>query len=343
MHTPMSEAAQILVRTDVDLKTFREEIEPGGEPVVLKGVVAHWPAVRAARESPRALADHIRRFDRGRAPNVIELPAAAKGRLFYRDDMSGLNFKRYAAPIGATLDRLLSLQDDPDPVSVFIESMVTADFLPEFAAAHPMPLVDPAHGPRIWIGNRITVQTHYDLLYNIACVVGGRRRFTLFPPAQVANLYMGPLDFTPAGAPVSMVPLKDPDLVRYPKFAEALRHAASVELEPGDGIYIPYAWWHHVESLTPFNVLVNYWWNTAPRLGSPYAVLLHAALSLRDLPADQRAVWKHMFDQLVFTDPEDALGHLAPLQRGLLGPPSAQRTRDVGNILAQVFSRPAGS
>ena len=338
----MFEAAQILVRTDVDLKTFREEIEPGGKPVLLKGVVSHWPAVQAARESPRALADHIRRFDRGRTPNIIELPAEAKGHLFYREDMSGLNFTRYPGSIGATLDRLLSLYDAPNPVTVFIESMITEDFMPEFAAAHPMPLVDPMYGPRIWIGNRVTVQTHYDLLYNIACVVGGRRRFTLFPPEQVKNLYLGPIDFTPAGAPVSMVPLTNPDLARYPRFADAMRNAVRAELEPGDGIYIPYAWWHHVESLTPFNVLVNYWWNTAPKLGSPYAVLLHAALSLRDMPADQRAVWTSMFELLVFTDPEASMGHLAPMRRGLMGPPSPQRMREVRNILAQTFSRPPG-
>jgi cupin-like protein len=336
----MSEAAQILVRTGVDLKTFREEIQTGGRPVVLKGLVSDWPAVRAARESPRALADVIRGFDRGRMPNVIELPAAAQGRLFYRDDMSGMNFTRYTATISVTLDRLLGLSAEPDPVSLFIESTVTQDFLPDFAAAHPMPLLDAAIGPRIWIGNRVKVQTHFDLLYNIACVVGGRRRFTLFPPAQVANLYIGPLDFTPAGAPVSMVPLTHPDLARYPRFAEALRHAQQAELEPGDALYIPYGWWHHVESLTPFNVLVNYWWNATPKTGSPYAVLLHAALSLRDLPADQRAMWKSMFEALVFTDPEESLGHLPASRRGMLGPASPQRTREIREILAQAFARP---
>jgi hypothetical protein len=336
----MSEAAQILVRTGVDLKTFREEIQPAGRPVVLKGLVSDWPTVRAARESPRALAHAIRGFDRGRMPNIIELPAAAHGHIFYRQDMSGMNFTRYTAPIGVTLDRLLSVAAEPDPVSLFIESIVTQDFLPDFAAAHPMPLVDAAIGPRIWIGNRIKVQTHFDLLYNIACVVGGRRRFTLFPPEQVANLYIGPLDFTPAGAPVSMVPLTDPDLVRYPRFAEALRHAQQAELEPGDALYIPYGWWHHVESLTSLNVLVNYWWNPAPKVGSPYAVLLHAALSLRDLPADQRAMWKSMFELLVFSDAEESLGHLPPSKRGLLGPAGPQRTREIREILAQAFSKP---
>jgi hypothetical protein len=213
----MSEPAPILVRHHVDLKTFREEIVPAAVPTVLKDLVADWPLVRAGRESPRALVDFIRRFDVGRTPNIIECPAAEEGRLFYRPDMSGFNFLRYPAGIGATLERLLALADEPRPPTLFIESMITGDFLPELAGANSMPLLDPSVGPRIWIGNRVTVQTHYDLLYNIACVVGGRRRFTLFPPDQISNLYPGPVDFTPAGAPVSMVPLRGYDAGRYPK------------------------------------------------------------------------------------------------------------------------------
>jgi hypothetical protein len=336
----MFEVAPIPVRTGVDPRIFREEIQPAARPVVLRGLVNDWPAVAAGRESPRALADLIRRFDRGGMPGVVELPAAAQGRLFYREDMGGLNFTRTALPIGATLERLLSLAGDSNPPGVYIESMVTEDFLPEFAAAHPMPLLDARAGPRIWIGNRIKVQTHFDPLYNIACVVGGRRKFTLLPPEQVANLYIGPLDLTPAGTPVSMVPLTAPDLQRFPRFAEAMRHAMSAELEPGDAIYIPYLWWHHVESLTPFNVLVNYWWNSSPKVGSPYGVLLHAVMSLRDLPADQRDAWRGLFDLLVFTDPETALAHLPPDKRGLLGPPSPERVREIRAILAQALSRP---
>ena len=336
----MFQAAPIPDRHDVDLRTFREEIQPAAQPVVLRGLVKDWPAAVAGQESPRALADLIRRFDLGRMPNIVEVPAEAQGRLFYRDDLSGLNFIRLAAPIGATLERLLSLASEPDPPGVYIESMITEDYLPDFAGAHPMPLLDSQVGPRIWIGNRIKVQTHFDLLYNLACVVGGRRRFTLFPPGQVANLYISPVDFTPAGTPVSMVPLTAPDLQRYPRFAEAMRHAVSAELGPGDAIFIPYAWWHHVESLTPFNVLVNYWWNPAPKMGSPYGALLHAALSLRDLPADQRAVWKGLFDVLVFSDPETALAHLPPDKRGLLGPPSMERTREIRSVLLQAFSKP---
>jgi hypothetical protein len=333
----MAELARIPVRHAVDLEAFRGEILPAGVPVVIEELVRDWPAVRAARDSPRALVDCIRGFDRGELIPVLEGPPSIRGRLFYREDMTGLNFTRARARLGETLERLLAQGGGPDPSAVFIEALPTDAFLPDFAAAHPMPFVGKGSQPRMWIGNTITVQTHFDLFDNLACVVGGRRRFTLFPPEQVANLYMGPVDFTPAGTPISMVPLHDPDLARFPRFAEALRHAVQAELAPGDALYIPYGWWHHVESLEPFNVLVNYWWNAAPDLGSPYGALLHGTLVLRDLPAEQRNVWRAMFETLVFTDPEEALGHLRPEQRGLLGPPSAQRTKAVRDIIAQMI------
>jgi len=336
----MNETAQILVRHHVDLKTFREEIVPACKPVVLKGLVDEWPAVQAARESPRALANFIQRFDNGKQVLMMEGPPSIRGRIFYREDMSGFNFERRPAQISATLERLLGQVADPDPPTLFIESAPTEDSLTGFAAAHEMPLVAPEYAPRIWIGNFVTVRTHFDMFENIACVIGGRRRFTLFPPDQSANLYLGPIDFTPSGVPVSMVPLHEPDLARFPRFATALEHAQSAELTPGDALYIPYGWWHHVESLTPFNLLVNYWWNTAPKMGSPFGALLHAALSLRDMPADQRAVWRALFDHYIFTDPEISMGHLSPEQRGLLGPPSAARTREIRNILAQAFTKP---
>ena len=336
----MSETAQILVRDDVDLKTFNEEIRPAAQPVIMRGLVRDWPVVRAARESPRALVDLLRGFDKGREVIVVERPSGSTGHLFYNAQMSGFNFSRTPGRIGATLERLLALADQPDAPAIFLESIQTEHTLPEFAASHPMPFVEPQYGPRIWIGNRVKVQTHFDLLYNIACVVGGRRRFTVFPPEQIFNLYPGPLDPSPGGQAVSIVDFAKPDFAKFPRFREALAAGQSAELEPGDAIYLPYAWWHTVESLTPLNALVNYWWNDAPRLGSPYAALLHAALSLRDLPADQRKVWHSMFEHFIFSDPAESMAHLAPEHRGMLGPPSARRTQEVRSVLVQALTKP---
>src|SRR3954471_5709471 len=99
---------------------------------------------------------------------------------------------------------------------------------------------------------------------NSGVVVMRRRRFTLFPPDQIVNLYMGPLELTPAGTPISLVDPDAPDLERFPRFAEAAKLGQSATLDPGDAIYIPFHWWHAVASLDPVSAFVNYWWNPAP-------------------------------------------------------------------------------
>jgi len=331
--------AQILIRQGVDLKTFREEIFPAGQPVVLKDLVKDWPAVRAGRESPRALGDYLRGFDRGKPVAVLEGPPSIRGHFFYRDDMRGLNFERRPATISATVDRLLAQAPEPNPPALYVESTPTPEFLPAFAEANSNPLLPAGVTPRIWVGNQLIAQTHFDLSNNIACVVGGRRRFTLFPPEQLPNLYVGPLEFNISGPPISMVSLRNPDLERFPKFAEALAASQSAELDAGDALYIPFGWWHHVESLTPFNVLVNYWWNDAPRSGSAFDTLLHAVLTLRDLPPEQRAVWHTLFENYVFKAGDEAMAHLPREQRGLFGPPSPERNQAIKAILARAFSR----
>jgi hypothetical protein len=335
----MYESAQIVVRSGVDLKTFRDEIAPANEPVVLKDLVKDWPAVRAGLQSPRALGDYLRGLDQGRQVAILEGPPSIKGHFFYRDDMRGLNFERRPSTISQTIDRLLAQAGDPNPAALYVESAPTAEHLPAFAAAHPQPLLPPGVMPRLWVGNTLTVQTHFDLSSNIACVVGGRRRFTLFPPEQLKNLYVGPIEFTISGPPISMVSAKSPDLKRFPRFTEALAASRVAELGPGDAIFIPYAWWHQVESLTPFNVLINYWWNEARQSGSPFDCMLHAVLTLRDLPPSQREVWKDIFEHYVFSPPEESLSHLSPAQRGMLGPPSPERAQAIRNILARAFTR----
>jgi hypothetical protein len=331
--------AQILVRHDVDLKAFRESVVPANQPVVLKDLVKDWPAVRAGLQSPRALGDYLRGFDCGKQVAVLEGPPSIRGHFFYRDDMRGLNFERRPATISATVERLLAQVDDPNPAAIYIESTPTAEHLPPFAAENAQALLPPIVPPRIWVGNTLTVQTHFDLSNNIACVVAGQRRFTLFPPDQLPNLYVGPIEFTISGPPISMVTLKNPDLIRFPRFAEALRNAQVAELGPGDALYIPYGWWHQVESLSPFNVLVNYWWNEARPTGSPFDCMLHGILALRDLPPEQREVWRTMFEYYVFTAGEKSLAHLPPAQRGMLGPPSPERAQAIRQILARAFSR----
>jgi ribosomal protein L16 Arg81 hydroxylase len=126
-----------------------------------------------------------------------------------------------------------------------------------------MPFVPSSAEPRLWIGNAAKIATHNDPIDNVAVVAAGRRRFTLFPPEAEANLYMGPEHPTPAGTPVSMVHVTAPDWERFPLFERALAVAEEAELSPGDAVFIPRDWFHHVEALERFNVLVNYWWDSS--------------------------------------------------------------------------------
>jgi hypothetical protein len=325
---------------DVDAKQFREQIAGSNQPAVLRGAIRGWPAVHEALKSPHAIAEYLLSLEQGGAVPLLIGDPSINGRFFYRDDMRGQNFSRRPAPLAAGLQGLLENLDNPEPPAIYIESAPLPHCLPTFAKQQRLELLDESVVPRIWIGNSVKVQTHYDLFSNIACVVAGQRRFTLFPPDQLANLYVGPMDFTPSGVPVSMVPLDKPDFERYPRFRQALANAQVADLEAGDALFVPFAWWHHVESLTPFNVLVNYWWNDSQPALSLRECLLHGVFAFRDLPSEQRMVWRNLFDYFVFQTNGEPLAHLPPEHRGLMAARGAESLNEVRRILRQALSQP---
>ena len=324
-------------------EAFRAEIVPAAQPVVFKGLVDRWPAVAEARKGAGALVDYLNRFDAGKPVETIFGAPEIEGKFFYGDDMKSLNFVRRPAPLAKTLAAIQQSENAAGAGAIYIQSVPAGEYAPGFETENAIGLA-PAHSaPRLWIGNRLTVQTHFDLSENIACVVAGRRRFTLFPPEQLVNLYPGPFELTLAGPPVSMVRLDDPDFERYPRFREALAHAVYADLEPGDTLYIPYFWWHHVRSLEPFNMLVNYWWNDARAgLGSPFDCMLHALVALRDMPERYRDVWRVMFDQYVFKANGDPVAHLPAEAQGALGPHTPQMAQRLRINLLQALAREAG-
>ena len=325
---------------DVTLERFKEEILPAGKPVVLRGLVRDWPSVRAGRTSPAAMADYLRPLSAGGNVRLMTGDPSIEGRFLYNADLTGVNFTTTMTRFGEVLTRLLEYLDEPGPPAIYAGAIPIPEQLPHFGRDNALALVDPAAEAKIWLSNRVTVQTHFDMSCNIACVVAGHRRFTLFPPEQLENMYIGPLEFTLAGPPISMVRLEAPDLVKYPRFSEALAASQYAELEPGDALFIPYMWWHHVESRDPFNVLVNYWWDDLPVWqGSPFWALMHSILTVRNLSPQRRAVWRRVFDHLVFSGGEESLAHLTERQRGVQGKPDAQKAAMIRNYVAQMLLR----
>jgi hypothetical protein len=162
----------------------------------------------------------------------------------------------------------------------------------------------------------------------------------LFPPDQFRNLYLGPIDNTPAGRAVSMVDFHAPDFAAHPRFGDALDRAKLAELDPGDALFIPSMWWHHVEGLSPFNILLNYWWRDTPRfLGQPQDALNHAMLSIRDLPPEEKVIWRDLFEHYVFTSPDDLSDHIPAEARGVLAPLTAESAGRLRAFLLRTLSR----
>ncbi len=337
---PAATETRVAERSAVDADVFLREVLSEYRPVVLRGQVARWEAVRAGAGGDRAMAKYLARFGGGRPLEVLVGAPETGGRYFYADDsLTGFNFHRQQVALAPLLAELLRFGEAgvERPHAIYANAATAPEHLPGWDRANPIDL--PVDAPaRLWIGNATQVATHYDTSSNIACVVAGRRRFTLFPPEQLPNLYVGPLDRTMAGPPSSMVDPDAPDLARYPRFAAALAHAQVAELGPGDAIFIPPIWWHHVRAFGRLNVLVNYWWGHES--GAAFLALVHAIEAVRDLPPAQKAAWRSWFDHLVFGDDAgEAADHLPEAARGVLGARSPARTERIRAFLLGMLQR----
>lgn len=324
-------------RSDIRAEAIPAEVLQSTEPVLLRGLVGHWPLVQAAQRSDADFCDYLRPFGPDSRLGLWRGAPAIDGRFFYNDDFTGFNFQREVQPFGALLDELLAGTPDAlylgsTEVDSAFAGLRRANDLPSLAALNPH--------VSLWLGNRMRVATHFDLPDNIACVVAGRRRFTLFPPDQVGNLYIGPLDLTPAGQPVSLVDQAAPDLVRFPRYAQALRHAQVADLEPGDAVFIPSQWWHGVQAFAGVNALVNFWWRQSPGfMDTPLNTLMMALLSLRDLPPAQRDAWRALFDHYIFDADDQTAAHIPAPARGVLAPLDENAARHLRAALLHRLNR----
>jgi Cupin-like domain len=312
------------------------------QPVVLRGLASNWGLVKAGRRSVADAMNYLRSFYNGQIVGSAQAAPGIGGRLFYNDDYTKLNFNPSRGSMDDVLKNIEAHLDDPNPPTYYIGSLLVDSRLPGFRVENDLNFK--AHGidppPTIWIGSRTTASAHYDLPSNIACIAVGKRRFTVFPPEQIFNLYPGPLEPTPGGQVISTVDFKNPDFEKYPCFREALVSAQVAELEAGDAIFVPSMWWHHVEGLEPFNVLVNYWWPSMPDyIPTPAYVLQYAMWALRDRPENEKQAWKSIFDYYVFGDSKLATEHLPEVAHGLLGAIDEVKARQLRAMLLNFLNR----
>ena len=301
-----------------------DEMLEGRAPILLKGLVSDWPLVRAGRESLTGAMKLLAAHDSGKAVNVYIGDSDMAGRFAYDETCSGFNYRTEKMKVTDVLAAISDEADSAEHAYYYINSLVYQEGFPGLLAENNLNLDAGVvnhfpHTSRIWIGTESRASAHWDIPNNIACCLVGKRRFTLFPPEQVENLYPGPLHLTPGGQAVSMVDLKNPDFERYPLAKEALRAAITVDMEPGDALYYPSMWWHEVEAQERFNVMVNYWWTDCPaHMGNPMDILMHAVLGLRDRPEAEKKAWRALFDYYIFGPAERPRAHLPQGSHGAL-------------------------
>ncbi len=308
-------------------------------PFVVRGLAAHWPLVQAGQRSAEVARAYLLDHHRDRPFTVSVGVPGSGGRLFY-DDAMAMNFRMMEAGLPEIFARIAEFSGKPEAPSIYLASIDMQQYFDGLHEANHIDLGARELLASIWIGTRTRIAAHNDVPHNLAVCAVGRRRFTLFPREQFRNLYLGPVDNTPAGRAVSMVDFHAPDFDRHPRFAEALETAQVADLTAGDAVFIPALWWHHVEGTEDFNVLVNYWWRDAPRwMGQPQEALNHAMMTIRDLPADQKAHWREMFDHYVFANDESVVAHIPEGGRGILGPMTPDLAGRIRAFLLRALSR----
>lgn len=315
------------------------------QPVILKGLVKDWPLVKAGQKSSKEVMEQLE-FNYSKRPMLVyKAPSEIKARFGYNSACTGFNFTSERSTIPEVFDEIRNQLTKKEHDYLYINSLRFDEGFPALNHANQLTFDHPEFKnnqpvAKIWLGTESVAAAHYDQPKNIACCVAGKRRFTLFPPDQIKNLYPGPLNPTPGGQVVTLANLSKPDYIRFPRLKYALANAYIADLEPGDSLYYPSMWWHEVEAFDRFNAMVNYWWMEAePYLGSPMDALMHAMLSVRDRPTKEKEAWKALFDYYIFGDTKEVCAHLPTECHGALANLDENQARRLGAMLRNNLNR----
>jgi hypothetical protein len=340
----MTKTARVVEGVKLDQIPF-DELFAGNEPVLMRGLTRDWPLVRAAAESPRSVMDLMGGFYDKKPVVVYAGKAGMSGDFGYNEAMTGFNYEAKRLDLIEVLDLIeRSFNEDEHPY-YYMNSIMLDETFPGLSEKNTLVFNHPVFATypyisKIWIGTESRATAHYDIPKNIACCVAGRRRYALFPPDQVRNLYPGPLSPTPGGQVVTIADLQNPDFEKFPRLRRALSEAVIADLEPGDALYYPSMWWHEVHALDRFNVMINYWWIDSPRyMGDPMDIMMHAMLGLRDRPAAEKNAWRELFDYYIFGDPEIPRAHLPEHAQGALAEMNETNARKLRAAIHRSLNR----
>ena len=106
-------------------------------------------------------------------------------------------------------------------------------------------------------------------------------------------------------------------------------------------MFIPSMWWHHMEALEPFNVLVNYWWRQTPAwMDTPMNALMLAHHDRARPAAASSARPGRTCSAITCSTPTTpTAAHIPEAARRVLAPLDETRARDLRARLLQRLNR----
>ncbi len=236
-------------------------------PVVLKGALQRWPLL-AALQQAGSDDDKLAVLSAllGDEPVVWDVVAAhQRGQFGFSDDLRSLTVQMSHTRRGRFVDLSRDIQQlrvTSPGAAAYLQSASIRPGSPLASLVGDLP--SPVSGRALWVGSGgQVVNLHWDRVCNFICMLAGHKRVALFPFRAVRFLYPAPLNDGPGGAPSSFVRLLEPDLDRFPLFVRAVPLMQVALLEPGDALYVPPFWWHHVESFG-LNVMASVHYKDLP-------------------------------------------------------------------------------
>ena len=202
-------------------------------PVVMTGAMDDWPAMTCwtAEELKRRFGDRVvsvqanRDYDANYEQNSDKL----------RSEMRFGEFVDITETIGETNNYYITANNSETNTEALKD--LWQDIIPFAEYLRD----DPANRGFFWFGPKGTVTPlHHDLTNNFMAQVRGRKLVRLIAPYELPNLYNNRHCY-------SAVNLDKIDYDQFPLFRNVT--VIDVEIGPGDLLFLPVGWWHHVRGL----------------------------------------------------------------------------------------------
>ncbi len=263
MTVPATRWDTVPVATGMDRDRFYSEYVGPRRPVVMRGLTAGWRARDWGLDYFRALGDDVKLG--------VKLGDVAEGR------RAAMSLAEYTATVERHEAALRAGGDPPSPG--YLHDVPIFRFFPGLKAdVDPFPLHlfpewyrDGWHEyAQFFMGPTGSVTPlHFDTLltHNLFFHIAGRKRFTLVPADQRELCYPSSwrwMRFDPTA----------PDYEAFPRAAQLT--AVTVELEPGDVLYMPSGTLHHVTNLS-LTISFNIDWHTSDSARDGVASVLRGA------------------------------------------------------------------